>query len=165
MIRKPLFVALACIAFSSTAFAQGGGGSSGGGAGGGAGSAASSGAGTGTSSSSATSGPSAPSGIGTQGTTTGANVNTSSPNPARTIRTSNPQPRTERRRPPRKPSVTPGLVIQLMVCRSEAPDQAPATKIRNRAIYSSALTERPTVAGLFLRAMAPNRPDSLRPLC
>ncbi|MGY3508863.1 hypothetical protein ACVIQY_001838 [Bradyrhizobium sp. USDA 3051] len=82
MIRKPLFVVLACIAFSSTAFAQGGGGGSGGGAGGGAGSAASSGAGTGTSSSSATSGPSAPSGIGTQGTTTGANVNTSSPNPS-----------------------------------------------------------------------------------
>jgi len=36
--------------------------------------------GQGTSSSSATSGPSAPSGMGTQGTTTGANVNTINPN-------------------------------------------------------------------------------------
>ncbi|MGY2933755.1 hypothetical protein ACVWZ6_003357 [Bradyrhizobium sp. GM6.1] len=45
MIRKPLFVALACIAFSSTAFAQGGGG--GGGGGGGSGGGAGGGAGFG----------------------------------------------------------------------------------------------------------------------
>jgi len=76
MIGKCALTALACIALSWPAFAQGGGGGAGGA--GGAGSAASSGAGVGTSSSSANSGPSAPSGMGTQGTTTGANVNTNS---------------------------------------------------------------------------------------
>lgn len=76
MIRTSTLLALAYIAVSSAAFAQGGGGGSGGSAGGSAGSAASSGAGTGTTSSSATSGPSAPAGMGIHGTTTGANVNT-----------------------------------------------------------------------------------------
>jgi hypothetical protein len=84
MMHKSFLIAFACIALSSTSFAQGGGGGGGGGAGGGAaassGSSSGSSAGTGTSSS-ANGGPSAPSGLGTHGTTTGAQTNTSRINP------------------------------------------------------------------------------------
>jgi hypothetical protein len=82
MIGKYAIVALACIALSSPAFAQGGGGGAGagGGAGGSAGSAASSSVGTGTSSTTVNSGASAASGMGTRDTTIGASHSNASQN-------------------------------------------------------------------------------------